>query len=125
MVANLAERRVQREGTGLHIEETRITMKRYYDSDFGSRNIERPRAVSDEPSRIMADINLRFLCNRILLVFIQYRHVDAELIDELRRNRHRVSIEYCIGEFLKGVLEFLLLEYGDSDDVHAIQEWVH
>ena len=69
------------EGTGLHVEEASIAVKRDYDPDFSSRDIERPRAVCDEPSRIMADINLCFLCKRIFLVFIKYRNVDAELLD--------------------------------------------
>jgi hypothetical protein len=125
VVANLAERRVQCEGTGLRLEETSITVKRDYDSDFGSRYIKRLRAVSDEPSRIMADINLCFLCKCILLIFVKCGNVDAELLDESRRNRHRVSIEFCIRDFLKRVLEFLLLVFDDTEDGNPIEEWVH
>ena len=109
----------------VHIEESSVTVKRDYDSDFGSRYVKRPRAVSDQPSRIMADINLCFLSKCVLLIFVKYRDVDAELLDESRRNCHRVSIELCIRDALKRVLEFLFLVFGDRENVNSIEEWLH
>ena len=109
----------------VHIEESSVTVKRDYDSDFGSRYVKRPRAVSDQPSRIMADINLCFLSKCVLLIFVKYRDVDAELLDESPRNRDRVSIEFCVRDFLKDVLELLLLVFDDTEDVNPIEEWLH